>query len=148
MKVPHSVREQKLAPVVEAYRNMPFLWAAHDCVLFAARCVDAQIGTFLENLIQRDYRYSSAIEAVRIVKEAGGWEVLVSKLLGPPVPAERLEFGDVVLGHAPEPNERTSLLGICDEELFMAPGIHRLDWLPMSHATLGWKLESVPLRIR
>ena len=148
MKLPHDIRQKKLSPIIEAYRNMPFLWAAHDCVLFAARCVDVQIGTFLENLIQRDFRYNNAIQAVRLVKEAGGWEPLVSQFLGPSVPPEQLEFGDVVLGRNLPPFERTSLVGVCDEELFVAPGTQRLEWLPMRNAALGWKLENIPVRIR
>lgn len=147
MKLAHNIRQKKLSPIIEGYRNVPFMWAAHDCVLFAARCVDAQIGTFFENLIQRDYRYTSAIQALKVVKEAGGWDPLVSSLLGPSVPPEQLEFGDVVLGRAPVPFERTSLLGICDEELFIAPGTLHLEWLPMRDAILGWKLENIPLRI-
>jgi hypothetical protein len=147
VKLSHNEREAKLSPVVEAYRNVPFMWAAHDCVLFAARCVDAQIGTFLENLIQRDFRYSGAVQAVRLVKDAGGWEPLISRYLGNAVPTERLEFGDIVLGRAPPPFERTSLLGVCDEELFIAPGTLHLEWLPMSDAILGWKLENIPRRI-
>jgi hypothetical protein len=147
MKLSHSDREQKLAPIIAAYKNMPFLWAAHDCVLFAARCVDAQIGTFLESLIQRDFRYNGPIQAMRLVTEAGGWEPLVSRYLGASVPPERIEFGDVVLGRAQPPFERTSLLGVCDEELFIAPGSMQLEFLPMENAIRGWKLESIPLRI-
>lgn len=143
MKVDADMRFARLAPVIEAYRKVPFLWTVHDCVLFAARCVDAQLDTRIETFIQRDYRYEGPISALRIVKNAGGWEPLVSRYLGPSVGAEELEFGDVVLGHPEAPFERTSLLGICDEELFIAPGTFDLEWLPMTNALRGWKLERI-----
>lgn len=129
--------------VVETYRKVPFGWATHDCVLFAARCVDAQLGTRFEANIQRDYRYDGSIQAARLVVEAGGWEKIVGRYLGPSVPAAQLGFGDVVLGRANEPFERTSLLGICDEEVFMVPDVNGLLWLPMSNAFLGWRLTDI-----
>lgn len=144
MKLTPDQRQLLLAPVIDGYRKTPFAWALHDCALFAARCVDAQLHTRFEWNILRDYHYESAISAVRIVKEAGGWEPIITRYMGPSVPAESLGFGDVVLAHGPEPFERTSLLGICDEELIMVPGFAGLEWQPMSYALLGWKLENVP----
>jgi hypothetical protein len=144
MIISHDERHTRLAPVIEGYRKTPFAWQVHDCVLFAARCVDAQIGTRLEFNIQRDYKYNGPVAALRIVTEAGGWEPIISRYLGPSVKPSELEFGDVVLGHAKPPFERTSLLGICDEDLIIVPGSERLEWLPMSNAMMGWKLENVP----
>lgn len=145
MKVDSDMRFARLSPIIETYRRIPFLWSVHDCVLFAARCVDAQLDTKLETFIQRDFKYEGPVSAVRLVKQAGGWEPLVSRYLGPSVGPEELEFGDVVLGHLEVPYERTSLLGVCDEELFIAPGTFELKWLPMTHAIRGWKLDRVPV---
>lgn len=136
-------RENRLRAVVDTYRRTPFAWTTHDCVLFAARCVDAQLGTRFEYNIARDYQYEGPISALRIVVAAGGWEALVTRYLGASVKAEKLEFGDVVLGHGPPPFERATLLGICDEELFMAPDTEALSWLPMSNAILGWKIADI-----
>ena len=146
MMLSHDARQALLAPVIEGYRRTPFVWQMHDCVLLAARCVDAQIGTRLESNIQRDFHYNGPVAALRIVIEAGGWEPLITRYLGPSVPAAQIQFGDVVLGHANPPFERTSLIGICDEELFIAPGSEHLEWLPMSHAMMGWRLENIPRR--
>lgn len=141
-------REARLRGVVETYRNIPFAWTVHDCVLFAARCVDAQIGTRFEYNIPRDYKYDGPVSALRIVIGAGGWEKLIERYLGPSVAPDRLEFGDVVLGHSHPPFERTTLLGICDEELFMAPDTDGLCWLPMAHALMGWKISDIAQRQR
>lgn len=141
-------RQIMLKPVVEGYRKIPFMWATHDCALFAARCVDAQLGTRFEFNIQRDYRYSEAVSAVRLVKESGGWDAIIGRYLGPPVAPDLLQFGDVVLGCAKPPFERTTLLGICDEELFMVPDENGLSWMPMSQAQKGWRLADIAKRQR
>jgi len=146
MILSHDERQARLTPVIEGYRSTRFAWEIHDCVLFAARCVDAQLGTRLEANIQRDYHYTGPVSALRIVMAAGGWEPIITRYLGPSVPSTELQFGDVVLGHARPPFERTTLLGICDEELIIAPGSQCLTWLPMSHALQGWKLENIPCR--
>lgn len=140
-------RQELLTPIIEAYRYVPFVWAVHDCALFAARCVDAQLGTRFESKIQRDYSYNEPVTAIRIVKGAGGWEKIIGRYLGPSVSADCLEFGDVVLGHGLSPFERTALLGICDEEMFMAPGNDRLEWIPMANAQMGWKLTDIKARL-
>jgi hypothetical protein len=86
--------------------------------------------------------YHDALSAVRVVKAAGGWEHIVTQFLGPPVPISEAEFGDVILGHANPPLERTVALGICDEEYFMAPGNLGLVWLPMRpNAQRCWKAQ-------
>lgn len=144
----YGEREERLKTVVENYRHVPFAWASHDCVLFAARCVDAQLGTHFEANIFRDYRYSNAISALRIVVSGGGWEAIIGRYLGPPVPAAQVEFGGVVIGHALEPFEATTLVGICDEEMFMAPDTNGLTWLPMSRATMGWNIIDIARRQR
>lgn len=144
MSLPPDEREKRLRPVIEAYRNTAFTWGLHDCALFAARCVDAQIGTRFESNIQRDYAYEGPVSAVRLVKEAGGWETIIGRYMGASVSPEDLEIlGDVVLARAHAPFERTALLGIRDEELIVVPGTLKLEWLPMSHAICGWKLDNV-----
>jgi hypothetical protein len=144
VNVDANMRYARLSPIIETYRRVPFIWSVHDCVLFAARCVDAQMDSRFETFIQRDYRYEGAVSAARIVKEAGGWETIVSRYLGPAIGPEELEFGDIVLGRAHPPFERTCLLGVCDEELFIAPGTFQLEWLPMTNALRGWKLDRIP----
>jgi hypothetical protein len=144
----YGEREDRLRAVVENYRNTPFEWTVHDCVLFAARCVDAQIGTRFEHHIRRDYTYTNAISALRVVIEAGGWEKIIGRYLGPSVTPSQIEFGDVVLGHSTVPFERTTLVGICDEEMFMVPDTNGLYWLPMSHALMGWKIADIAKRQR
>jgi len=136
-------RQARLSPIVERYRHTPFVWSVHDCVLFAARCVDAQLGTRFEFNILRDYDYHEPVTAVRIVKQAGGWEPLITRYLGPSSNPTELSFGDVVLGHSMPPFERTSLIGICDEELFMAPDQHGLAWVSMENALMGWTLTGI-----
>lgn len=136
-------REARLRVVVETYRHTPFAWTFHDCVLFGARCLDAQLGTRFEFNIQRDFRYDGPISALRHVIGAGGWEKLISRYLGPSVPASEVGFGGLVVGKDLPPFERTTLIGVCDEELFMAPGSEGLIWVPMENALMGWSLSGI-----
>lgn len=135
-------RETRLRVVVERYRHAPFEWGEHDCVLFAARCLDAQRGdTLLEDRLRHEYRYRTALDAVRLVRAAGGWEPLICEFMGESVAVESLVLGDLVLGHGARGGRRdetVTALGVCDEELFMAPGERGLAWLPMSYALRGW----------
>lgn len=144
MIVTADMRYARLTPIIETYRRVPFLWSVHDCVLFAARCVDAQLDTRLETFVQRDFKYEGPVSALRLIKQAGGWEPIISRYLGPSVGPEELTFGDVVLGKNVPPFERTCLTGVCDEELFMAPGPFELEWLHMTNALRGWKLDRIP----
>lgn len=128
--------------VVERFRKVRFEWGVFDCRIFAAAFVDARCGTDWERKLNRELpMYHDALSAVRVVKAAGGWENIVTEFLGPPVPTNEAEFGDVILGHANPPLERTVALGICDEEYFMAPGDNGLVWLPMSNALRCWKCQ-------
>lgn len=132
-------REECLRRIVDAWRRVPFEWGHHDCVLFAARCVDAQCGSDFEKRIRAEFRYDTALEALRLVKDNGGFEGVVTRFLGPAVPVEQLEFGDVVLGRGPAQFADTIALGVHDDDHFMVPDNQRLAWLPMKFAIKGWK---------
>lgn len=131
----------KEAGVVERYRNASFEWGHVDCFRFAASFVDARCGTNWLWTLQSELIYSDAVSALRVIAQAGGWEAIVTRYLGPPIPLNEVQFGDVVLGRANPPLERTVALGICDEEYFMAPGALGLVWFPMSNATRGWACQ-------
>lgn len=135
------IDDESAVQVVELYRHRAFAWGLADCKTFAATFVDAYTGSeFLAKLERELPPYTAPLAAIRIVQAAGGWEQIISKYLGEPVPLEQAEFGDVVLGCGKAPFERTKVLGICDEELFMAPGAMGLVWLPMStNALKVWK---------
>lgn len=134
------IDEEAAARVVEEFRHRPFAWGSSDCKTFAARFVDARTGSdFLRKLEEALPPYMTPLQAIHIVKAAGGWEPLITSYLGEPVPLEQAEFGDVVLTAGAPPFERSRLLGICDEELVMAPAALGLVWLPMSCALKVWK---------
>jgi len=132
-------RLDRLGAVINRYRNEPFSWRGHDCVLFAARCVDAQCGTKFEQSIYSDYGfYDSPLSAARLISASGGFETMISRYLKAPVEVDQLRIGDVVLARSP--NLNTICLGICDEEYLIAPDFSRLAWVSMSHAIKGWKI--------
>lgn len=132
--------QEEADAVVEEFRHRRFEWAKADCKSFACAFVDALTGSDFSARLARDLPpYATAVEAINALKVAGGWEVIITKYLGEPVDLNLAAFGDVVLGHGNPPFERSRMLGVCDEELFMAPGALGLEWLPMSNALKVWK---------
>lgn len=142
------VNEEAAALVVERYRHAKFEWGLIDCLHFASDFVDARLGTdYLHRIEAALPPYHSAIEAIRMMHALAppgaepleAWDRLVTGFVGPSAPVSEAAFGDVVLGHDDPPQERCLILGICDEEKFMAPSAHGLVWLNMSNALRVWK---------
>ncbi len=139
------IDERAAARVVERWRHRKFEYGIFDCWHFCAEFVDARLGTnYLTDVSRALPRYESPIEAVRLVNAAGGWEAIITKFLGPPSPLAEIEFGDVVLGHADPPLERTTVLGICDDDVIMATGSLGLCFFSMKNAIRGWKCRKQP----
>jgi len=133
-------REQRLAAVIDRYRYWPFTWGEHDCVLFAARCIDAQCDSTFELRLRREFDYHNGISAYRAIKAGGGFERLLSRYLGPAMPPTQAEVGDVVLAQGTAGRfDNQQIIGICDEEKFIAPDELCLSWVPMKFATHVWK---------
>ena len=143
-----GLNEAAAARVVAKYRHAPFDWGTTDCLHFIAEFLDARLDTsYLHRVSMELPFYQDARSAIAVVASFGvganpidAWEAAVTHFLGAPCPIGEVEFGDVVLGRASPPQERTVALGICDEEMFMAPGNQGLVWMPMRpNAVRGWK---------
>lgn len=79
---------------LEEWSRKPFAWGSADCVRFAARWVELHTGADP----MAGYDYASALEAARVLREGGGLERLVSRVLGPLQRDRRgMEPGAVVL---------------------------------------------------
>lgn len=73
--------------------DRPFTWGSHDCVLFAADCVEACTG--VDPAAGMRGTYGTPIGAARVLKRAGGMEALAIEHLGPEVPPLMAQPGDV-----------------------------------------------------
>jgi hypothetical protein len=122
--------EQRLAAFIEQRRERPFEWAGNCCVSFAIDAVEIVTGRRLWNVT-----WSTATEAARLMAGAGGLEAATTSVLGPSAPKwQHVRRGDIALV---ETAGRQSL-AICTGQSLAAPGVHRLEHLPLNAALAVW----------
>jgi hypothetical protein len=120
--------------ITEAYKDKPFKWGEHDCVLWAANVVAAITG--------EDYgaewrgTYDSALSAARLLESLGGAEALVTKFLGQPIPVAMANVGDVLLLKQGD----WDMLAICNGQTMLAPGPKGLAVHSTLSALKAWKV--------
>lgn len=108
--------EQKLFAYTSGVLQKPFEWGVHDCVLFAADCIEAMTGEDLA----AEYRgtYSTSQGAAKIVHSAGVeslGDFLAMYLPETPVPF--LQRGDIALCDGPE----WQFVGVCQGRTCVGP---------------------------
>jgi hypothetical protein len=126
-------------PVIARYIREPFKWGEHDCALFTARCVDAQLGgATYERLIQEYYHYDNVRKAYRIMIGLGGLERVVSIHLGNAVVWSQLPPGSPLIGRAVDRD--VPLLGVVHNNGFVTATHNGLITLPFDFAVKGWDI--------
>lgn len=104
----------RLAAFVEARREMPFAWGAHDCVTMAADWIEQATGV---DPIADLRGWDDALSASRTIESLGGLKQAVTDRLGAEIPVAFAQRGDVVLH---DETDRPGL-GVCVGEWFAAP---------------------------
>ena len=127
--------ESALADLIKQRRFAPFVWGQHDCCLFAADCALAITGTDWAATFRG--HYNSASGAARQIAARGGFESMITGLLGDPLAAVTLaQRGDVVMldqdGHP--------ALAVCCGATVAAAGINGLVFRPMTDGLLAWRV--------
>ena len=127
--------EKKLADVIKQRRFATFVWGQHDCCLFAADCALAITGTDWA----ADFRgqYDSAAGAAKQIAKRGGFEAMITGLLGDPLASvTTAQRGDVVMvdqdGHP--------ALAVCCGATVVAAGISGLVFRPLTDGLLAWRV--------
>jgi hypothetical protein len=87
-----------LAQFIEARRKKPFAWGSNDCCTFAADWVETCTGVDYAQTWRG--RYSSGLDAVRVLDQTGGVEALVDSLGLLRVTPQRAGRGDIVAQRA------------------------------------------------
>ena len=115
-------------------RARAFEWGAHDCCLWAADAVHAVTGQDFAASLRGTY--STAAEAAKVLKAAGGVRAVARKALGEQIHPALAAVGDVVL----LAQEGRELLAVCNgtEALCAAPT--GLAPVPMRQALAAWKV--------
>lgn len=71
--------ERRLSEYIKESRSTVFQWGVNDCVLFAVKGAEKITGI---NTYQEYLGYKSKRGADKIIKEAGGFEALITKHYG------------------------------------------------------------------
>lgn len=110
----------------------PFVWGQHDCCLWAADAVAAQLGA--DPAASLRGTYDDARSAARTVRSLGGMQALAAAALGQPLRAPLLACeGDVGL-------TASGTLVVCLGAQWAAPGQRGLVLLPLRDAVAAWRV--------
>ena len=133
---------EALGMLLAQRQRAPFAWGVHDCCLWAADAVHAQVG--IDPAAGLRGRYASALQARRVIAVAGGSLAgIAAAALGEPLRSPMLACaGDVglTLGPAATDDADRATLAVCLGSWWAAPGAHGLALLPMSPAIAAWKV--------
>lgn len=114
--------------------RVPFAWGHHDCVLFAADAVLATTGVDLAADVRQ---YSTARQALRMIRARGGLRSIVGSALGWPLPPAYACTGDVAL----LPMCGRDALGIViNGGQIAGPGADGLHIAPLGDALCVWRV--------
>lgn len=121
---------ERLSAYVEAAKERPFCYGAHDCATFAAGAVEAVTG---DNPMAEVAAYERKGAAAYM---RGGLHKLAAKHLGQEVAPLFVRRGDVV-GFTWEGRQT---LGVCLGAVIAATGPHGLVFLPLATASKAWRV--------
>jgi hypothetical protein len=125
-------REQAIRRAFEECAHLPFEFGKMDCCLFVAKVVEEITG--IDH--SAAFRYVNETEAQDILFQNGGLSGLISKILGPSVPPEFLEVGDVALVHW----KHETLMGIWMGDYVAVKTANRLAHLRTDYTVKGWRI--------
>lgn len=89
--------QSRLSTVVSAAARRPFAWGTHDCVHFAAACVEAVTGVPPLNALRGAVVWRDERSALRALERGGGLAALAAQCLGAEVSPGLARPGDVGL---------------------------------------------------
>ena len=124
----------RFAEFATARANTPFEWGKNDCCLFTVDCVYAMTGEDHGEAFRG--RYSTALQAERIVKEHGGVRQLATEAWGEPVSPLMASVGDVVVMET----DGREALAICNGTSAIGAGRNGIAVLSMDAALAAWKI--------
>jgi hypothetical protein len=132
--------EERLAAVFESARDTPYDLGRHDCLRVACQAFEALTG--------RDYwaefagRYSSKIEALRVIRSLGqDFAAAITAVTGLPTASPLMaRRGDPVLYRDPGGEDH---LGVCNGAHVGVLGRDGLQWLALDDPGLlmAWRVE-------
>lgn len=132
LTLPCTWRQRFDALVAQRLRT-PFAWGSHDCCLWAADCVLATTGH--DPAADLRGTYTTALGAARVLSAIGGLPAAGARG-GPAIPPLAAAVGDVGLVQ----HDGRDLMAVCAGSVWLAPAANGLAALPLSAATLAWRV--------
>lgn len=126
--------ETRLTALVAERLQMPFAWGAHDCVLFAADCIQAVTG--VDPVADLRGQWHDQSSAVRSIARLGGLQTAVTQRMGLPVGALYAQRGDLVL-HC---RDGTEALAVCLGEHLAGPSESGLLFFGLENGVKAWRV--------
>lgn len=124
---------------VAAALKRPFKWFDHDCVLFAARVLDAQYDMGLVKYIGVNLFYDDEQSALELIEEYGSLELMVNATLHiESVPPALLTVGDIALYDRGTQTFQHAL-AVHDGHQLLAPAERGLTQYHLNRALVGWR---------
>lgn len=125
-------------------RTRPFVYFEHDCVHIAADWLLESTGKdVLADLRGDDGALAPRrlLTALRVIRNAGGFEAAATERLGAPLPGLMAQRGDVVLARSGGRIGRVSgySFGVCTGSHIVAPSSVQLEFLPLDAGVAAWR---------
>ena len=138
MRAPHIPDWRvHLDALVFARINTPFAWGSNDCALFAADAVQVTTGVDMAAQLRG---YSTAREALRIIRKHGGLWGIATLALGQPLSPAYACPGDVALVPSSVGSKREALAVCVSCDKAAAPGASGLHIVPIDRALCVWRV--------
>jgi hypothetical protein len=133
---------EALGRLLAQRQGAPFAWGSHDCCLWAADAVQAQVG--VDPAADLRGRYASGVQAQRVIAAAGGSLYAIARAaLGEPLRSPMLACaGDVglVVGPVVDEDGVRPSLAVCLGEWWAMPSAHGLALRSLDAATVAWRV--------
>ena len=125
----------RLREVVKFHQAEPFAYGTNDCVLFAARCVDAMTDSNWLRYVRE--RCSDEATSKAYIESEGSIEAGVTRRFGEPKGPLTARRGDLCLIETPwGPG-----LGVCLGTDVATPGVEGLVKTPLERALKAWRVD-------
>lgn len=122
----------RLRRLVADRLGAPFSWGVHDCALWAADAIQAQLGADPAQDLRG--RYRTQLGAHRLVAPLGGLPGVAAAVLGEPLRSPLLAcMGDV--GYT-----RQGALAVCAGETWLVATRDGMGHLPLADALQAWRV--------
>jgi len=131
---------ERLDAVVEAARHRPFAWGTHDCITFAAACIQAVTGVCSIAALQPWHDWHEARAVIRYLDGRQRLRMAIGRIMAdhgwPEIAPRQAGRGDLSVAAG----DKGIFAAICLGPVLAAPGEEGLALVPASRAIAAWRI--------